>query len=166
MTAFFHTAHIELLMKHELAMSALYQVFSRRLPKFAFFWDQFVVEENAHADVLRRLAELLNAGKVGFQRPAGGMTAVEESLEWVLGVLRNLSGQEVTMHHALDMACRMERTLLEQNFFAIFSGDDPEIQREFAALAKHSQAHLHRVLEAQKEHAFRHPLQNAVSAAD
>ena len=58
---------LRMLMDNETSMSELYMLFMKKFPRTRDFWKRLVIEEKAHADVLMRLGELWNSGKVAFR---------------------------------------------------------------------------------------------------
>ncbi len=153
MSALTSAIYINLLVQHEMTISALYTVFGRKLPGMATFWTEISTEEKAHAMVLRELEVLLEQKRVVFVPPGAKIAIIEESLEWMTNLIRETNHSDsLSPGHCLNFALKLEMSMIEKNFFDLFAGGDPDMIREFNALIAHTQEHIHRITAEMKHH--------------
>lgn len=136
---------IDLLIQHEEAIGSLYKSCAIIFPNFAEFWQEFVIEEKAHADVLRMLAEQLKEEKVFLNDRKFNVTGVTTALEHVSRQQRLVESGTLTILKVLAITMDIERAIIERNFFEVFETDSVLMKREFAALKKHTAAHVERM---------------------
>lgn len=136
---------LALLTRHELAIANLYAAYAKAFPAMAPFWQDLVLEEKAHADVLRALASQLQSHRAFLNPARFNGTAVQSSLDYVIRLTADATSGAILPVKALAAALDIERAMLENNFFAVFSSDHLALQREFVALANHTRQHVGRI---------------------
>jgi hypothetical protein len=128
---------IELLIRHEFALSELYEAFAAALPGNADFWNKLVREERAHADVLNMLKKRLPGGTVLI---AGGKfrpEAVHNSILYARKQMELTRSSGINIIKALAVAGDLENAAIEKNFFEVFQSDKKAVISDFADLRKH-----------------------------
>jgi len=141
---------VSLLREHEQAIAALYRAFGKTTSGHSRFWEEIAKEEDAHADVLKGLEELLREGKVTWNPSVWHMKDLNASLEFISAKHAEASRGRISPEQAFRAALYIEGLLVENSFFTAFDTAKPEVKREFDALREHTAAHIQRL---QKEFA-------------
>ena len=138
--------YVEALIRHEQAIGQLYDAIADRLPEEKAFWQSLAREERAHAAVLTDLRKLVERGAAAHVRPSFTLAQIVESLDFLAVNRKEIGVAGITFARALDMALRIEQSIIETDYFAVFSDDSAELRSEFDALRKHTQEHIERIL--------------------
>jgi len=136
---------LDLLIQHEEAIGSLYKACTITFPDLAKFWQAFVLEEKAHADVLRILATSLKTEKVFLNNRKFNVTGVHTAIDHVNKQKQLVEAGTVTILQVLAVALDIEQAIVEKDFFEVFETDSPSMRQEFAALRKHTLAHVERM---------------------
>ncbi len=144
------SAYVRLLKKQEISLAELYKTFAEKIPEDRGLWNQLVVEERAHAEVLERLNGLLEAGQVSFRKGPFNTADVYEVLEHLQVKKAEVERAGIGALEALKYALAAEQSLIERGFFMIFQEEAPEIKAEFTALQEHTRQHSERIAQVLK----------------
>ena len=139
------SGYIQALIEHEECIGQFYALFAQKFPVHSDFWGHFEREEKAHAEVLRqlnrRIQSLATAGP--FQ-----LKQVREAIEWIRAQMENLQARGLSEKQAFKLALKVEYSLIEREFFAIFPEDGDDTRHEFEALRTHTIQHIARLKQA------------------
>ena len=72
----------ELLKKHELTISKLYETYAEKFTKKHTFWSTLAWEEEDHAKNIEKLAEMVKNGQVAFDKTKYNPNAVQTSIDY------------------------------------------------------------------------------------
>jgi len=136
---------VHLLIKHEEAIADLYAICSRVFTDNADFWNMLVIEEKAHADVLRELRRRLETEQVLLNPRKFNTTGVQTAIDHVNKQKPAVEDGSCTMVRALAIALDIEQAIIDRNFFEVFDTDSAVIKREFAELRTHTIEHSGRL---------------------
>lgn len=138
--------YLEALIRHELAIGQLYEAIAAQAAlEKKTFWKTIAQEERAHAAVLDELRKLVEQGAAAYARSPFTMMQILESLDFIAVNRKAIEQMGITSDRALDLALQVEQSIIETNYFAIFSDDSAELRAEFDALHKHTQEHIERI---------------------
>jgi len=136
---------LEALRRHELVIARLYEVYAKRFPEYEEFWMELSREEIQHADWIGGLAARVEDGSDCFVVNRFPIGAVEHSIAYVEG-LANAPGQpDFLLMNAVSTALYLEKALIENKYFEVFSGDGVETKRILNALTQSTQTHYQRL---------------------
>jgi rubrerythrin len=136
---------ILMLTRHEEVIGSLYNACSLRFPDTAKFWQTLVLEEKAHADVLRTLEKQLATQKVVLNHRKFNVTGIQTAINHVEKQKQNVEKGSVNLLQALAMALDIERAIIDRDFFEVFESDSFMMKREFNELRKHTSEHIGRI---------------------
>lgn len=136
---------IEHLAMQESAIASLYAAFSIALPDMKYFWTDLVAQENAHAEVVWKLAELSKAPNVKLNTHAFNVETIRTNIAYLKQQRENVQASGITTIRALALALDTEKGLIDKNFFRIIESSAPEIARELRALETHTTGHLRQI---------------------
>ena len=135
---------LEALKRHELAIARLYEGYAQKFPEYQDFWMELSRDEIQHADWIGELAARVEDGSDCFVVNRFPIEAVEHSIAYVEG-LANAPGQsDFLLMNAVSTALYIEKALIENKYFEVFSGDGMETKRILNALAQSTQTHYQR----------------------
>lgn len=138
--------YISLLRENEIVTANLYAVYARKLHSAAKFWEDLVKDEQAHAEVMMGIEQLIDDGKASFRRPDDfRLPDIKAGITWIRHMIESTEQSGTTLRDALDTAIKVEQTMIESKFFHVMDSDDPAIRKEFEDLHKHTVEHLGRI---------------------
>jgi hypothetical protein len=140
--------YIRLLIQHEKALAAMYQLFASHYPSSKNFWDGISKEELAHADVLAQLQKMCESGQAVFKRADFDVNTIYESLDYLNVIMETTKNGRLDESESFEFAIKAENMMIEKHFFHVVKDDSREIQMEFAALEKHTGEHIAQIRRA------------------
>jgi len=133
---------------NEEAISQLYQAYARRFMQERDLWLNLAKDKLDHYRQITSLKQKAQEGEVRFQEGRFNEQAVHFVSEYIQKVLKEADSQEVSLVNALSIAYDLENTLIEKQFFAIFSNDSEYTREVFQTLAEGTLKHRQKVQEA------------------
>lgn len=143
---------LDLLMRHELAIKQLYDVFATMFTTHRAFWEGIAVEEQRHADWLEKLQAGSNISKELLNQKLKPQP-IKLSIDYVEGQITKAKGGKFTLLEALSAARDIESALLERQFSRISEITSQELKPVMMSLAAETEKHrkeLVKEIEAQK----------------
>jgi rubrerythrin len=140
---------VAMLVRHEEAIGRLYALFARKFPEHAAFWRSLAREEMEHAEWIRVLYGELENGTVRIDSKRMPAQGIETSLEYVT-LLGYHGRQEISEARAFAIALQIENSMIEQDFFKVWDGDDEELRKIFEQLVEDTTRHRERLRERQE----------------
>ena len=141
---------LELMAKHEKAISQLYQEYARKFPKHKDFWSKIASEEIDHAKWISRLHAQTKEGSLHFNEGRFKEAAIETSLDYVKSKIAEVQKEHISAKKALSVARDLENGLIEKKYFEVFASDCQEIKQVFLDLAAATREHYNRIEKARK----------------
>ncbi len=139
---------IELLAKHERALSQLYKEYAKKFLDGKDFWSKLSAEEIGHANWILKLHSKIKEGSVYFKEDRFNKEAIKTSLRYLNNQLSKAQMQEMSLMKALSTARDLENGLIEKKFFEVFEGDSAELRQILLNLAAATKEHLSRIQKA------------------
>jgi len=137
-----------LLVEHEEALQELYSFYASAAVGSSDFWSRLATEESEHGATIRALRHKVEDGSVQLRPGRFSAPALASSLAHVRGELAKAKDAPVSLREALSTALDLEKGLIEANFYEVFEGDDPQLQRVLERLAAATREHRDRVQKA------------------
>ena len=138
----------QMLAEHEEAMGGLYRLFAERFDGQRDFWSKLADEEREHAEWIRRLCVRVREG-LGCVRPDKFDSAsARKSLGLIDKLKERASQPEFSASDALCAALKMEKMLLEAEYFDVFEGTAAEVTQVQYCLSEAIKDHRDRIEKA------------------
>jgi len=127
----------------EIAVSLIYREFTRLFPADSDFWMQLSLEEEDHARMYLAADLLQVTGEYAGIRfpPAAYVTKTLAFTEQIKDQLRKRS---FSLHDALDIALKLEKTVAESMVFELPESGDPVIS-SLRKIISDTEAHIDRI---------------------
>lgn len=135
------------LSQQETAVGGLYAAFSEALPETAAFWRSLVIQENAHAEVLKKLAELCSSGHTYLNPAMFTVETVWTNIRNINNEIAKVQSGGITAIRAFSLAVDIEHSLIEMGYFRVIATDVPEMRKELQEIERHTKEHI-RLVEA------------------
>ena len=94
---------VELLVKHERALSQLYKEYAKKFLNEKDFWSKLSAEEIGHANWVQRLHSKIKEGSVYFKEDRFNKEAIKTSLRYLNNQLSKAQMQEMSLMKALSI---------------------------------------------------------------
>lgn len=139
----------------EVAVSLIYKEFMLMFPAEADFWGQLAREEEDHArlylagDILKVIWEYSG---IRFPPPA----FIEKTIDFTRQIREQIASRPITLKEALDMALKLEKTLMESIIFDLSDSDNPVI-RNLRKIFTDTESHVDRIERFRVEKGFAFP---------
>ena len=127
----------------EIAVSLIYREFSRLFPAESDFWMQLSLEEEDHARMYLA-ADLLQVtgAYAGIRFPPAAY--VTKTLAFTEQIKDQLRKRSFSLHDALDIALKLEKTVAESIVFELPESGDPVIS-SLRKIISDTEAHIDRI---------------------
>jgi len=133
---------LEMLIRHELAIKQLYELFAAAFPKHAEFWRGLAGDEQRHADRLTNLHSRVTLGNSLFFGGRLNSQAIKLSLGYVERLVeRAEKNPGFRSLEALSIAKDLESALLEKQFSKGCGTDSAQIRSVWVELAAETEKH-------------------------
>jgi rubrerythrin len=136
-----------LLAEHEHTLARLYRAYAGRFPEHQAFWSRLAEEEDQHAKWLQRLLIRVEEGLGCVRAERFERSAVEESTQRIVQMIKEAANPEFSMADALQTAMTLEQASLEAEYFEVFEGTAAEIVQVQYCLADALIDHRRRIYE-------------------
>lgn len=139
---------LELLIRHELALKRLYEIFAAQFMSHQDFWQDIARDEQRHADRLATLrtesascAELLRNSR--FKPPA-----IKSAIGYIESQIVKTHKGNLTLLEALSIANDLENALLEKQFSKLSETGSQEIKSILSDITAETEKHRKLIVEA------------------
>ena len=146
---------VNMLIRHEQAISRLYEVLAEKVPKSKSFWNHIHLEEDRHADLLQGLAEEVKLGLSGLSAERLPTSKVKEAVDFIEPRTRSWSSWGVTPQYAFNFALMLEGSLIEHQVLVPVDGDSCYATSVLNSLRRHTEEHVLRLQEEARKYANR-----------
>ena len=135
---------IQKLIDHELALSRLYEAYSRRFPEIGL-WSELTEAEKHHARWLEALTRKVREGSVYFGKRTFNVQAIETSIDYLDREREKAGTRETTLVKALSTAASIEKAILERGWLESLEADSPALKEVLDRLLEDTRIHQHSV---------------------
>jgi hypothetical protein len=131
---------IDQMAKNEVKLSQLYAKYGHAFASRKQFWEELAREEVSHGAWISTLRKRVEDGDVMFSRDRFNLVLLNDFHEYVQKEeLRINTG--IALIDALKASREIEESMLEKNFFDVFTGDAPELTTLLLALEYSTKNH-------------------------
>jgi hypothetical protein len=138
---------LEMLIRHELALKELYEIFALVLKNHEGFWQKLATDEQKHADWLLELRSNPVTGKWLLYDTQLKPQAIKMSTGYVESQIARAKEGKLSSLQALAIARDLESALLERQFSKLKDSAPREIRSVLMSLTDETERHLKTVLE-------------------
>lgn len=105
---------LELLIRQEMLLSGLYEVFAGQFPPYRRFWHEMSGDESRHASWLKQLAEAQKKEAVFFDHGKTNPRTLNTFIEHLENTILKAREGNLTLIQAVALALDFERSLIEK----------------------------------------------------
>jgi len=132
---------LELLIRHELAMKQLYELFAEGFPDKKTFWKVIMEEEQKHADHLRDLSAKENIRKWFVTEGRFKRLAIDTSIHYINEQIEQMKKGNISLIKAFSIAHDLEESLIEKQFISLNMTGPEEVRNVMKGLVADTQRH-------------------------
>ncbi len=131
---------INMLLKHEEAIAAFYELLAEKLPRHAEFWEVLAKEERMHVRLVRSIEDEVIGKSISVDLIKLTLQSVESSIQYVKEAHRLAGRSDISMRHALATALDLEDSMVEKRVIEVFHANDEAVAE---LLSKFSDTFIH-----------------------
>ncbi len=139
---------LEMLIRHELAIKHLYEVFAAMFKNRQEFWQSLAGDEQRHANRLGALRSESTLDKWLLHNSRFKPNAIKSSIGYVERQVVRAQEGKFSLLQALSIARDLESALLEKQFSNLSNSTSERIRSIFMDLAAETERHRKAVVEA------------------
>ncbi len=136
-----------LLIKHELAIKQLYEIFATSFTNHEDFWRNLAADEQRHANWLEALRSKSAPGQWSLYGSQVKPQAIKTSIGYVESQITRARQGNMSLLQALSVARDLESALLERQFSRFKDSAPKELGAVLVILAAETEKHLRIVVE-------------------
>lgn len=129
----------------EISLHRLYSLFAKKFPEEKDFWLLIAQEETNHEKWIRKFMANISAGKVFFDEQRFNLVAIQSTIDFITIKEVQTENDEVELINALAYANDLESSVLEKEYYNVFSTDQVEFKELLDNLATATRTHRARV---------------------
>ncbi len=137
---------MEILSKHEEAISQLYAAYAQKFPDHKEFWSTVSWEEKEHAEQIRKLSQMIKEGHARFDFETYKPNIIKISMDYIAKELVRAEKEDISLTTALSVALDIEKAIVDGEVFESFNGYTAEAKSFIRECAKGFAEH-YRVVE-------------------
>lgn len=135
------------LIECEEVIQQLYEDYSKTVPTMTAFWIRLAREEKQHAAMLRTLHRFLKKGHLFSNIGRFSETAIEPIMKLVADARIEAASGRVSAHQAVQVALRIETSLIDSRFYDVVESDAPEFKHIAQTLSHATAIHTEQIRE-------------------
>ena len=143
---------IPLLIRHELAIKQLYELFATVFPEHRDFWVQLMEEEQKHADCLQGLSSKESLKTWCLNDSKFKHLAIHGSIEYLERQIERAKKANIALLEALSIASDLEEALIEKQMISLNISGPDEIRNVMKGLVADTQRHRKMIAEKLNVH--------------
>ena len=132
---------IQLFEENELNISLLYNLYSKNIPEHFDFWNQLSLEEIAHAKAIAEAFKETKNQKEYFQENNFTRGIIKYINDFVSEKTIEAENNTPTHIEAINIALRVEQSMLEKKCFEIFIPTDEMVKNVLQKLNRDTERH-------------------------
>lgn len=137
---------VELFVRQEFLMGALYKLFAKRYPDYKAFWTGMATEEFQHAALVQRITESDSLNKIKFSQGELRSSILASSVKFIEGIISEFKdNKDFPITRAASIALQLEKTLWERKVFEYFEGDSDEVRKIMDSLDFEQGIHINKI---------------------
>jgi hypothetical protein len=139
---------VELLVKHELALGALYEGFAEALAGHKQLWRTLAADEHGHAEMVETLRGDPAVNRWLLHGTGVKPFAVKSSIDYMDNIAARARAGGLSSLQALSIAKDMETSLIEEQFSKMSPALSEEVASLIAELVADTERHRRTIVEA------------------
>lgn len=143
-------------MEVENAAASIYGAFMKVFPGDKQFWSSLMKDEIDHSTFLAGYGEL-GAFPDDLVLSVPSMLFIEKTLEYTESVKRKIQTQTVTLEEALEMALKLEESMVELFVNALISGKNDSLKMNIEEILMDERSHVNRIKRKMMNKGFLRP---------
>jgi hypothetical protein len=120
---------MEILIKHEEAISKLYAAYAQKFPKYKEFWSAVSLDEKDHAEQIRQLSQMIEEGHARFDFDTYKPNIIKISMDYIAKELVRAEKEDISLTTALSVALDIEKAIVDGEVFESFKGYTTEAKK-------------------------------------
>ena len=131
--------------ENEAKVAKLYEIFSRKISGYKGYWTKMAKEEFEHTKLLEKLEHDFQGGDEYFDLRNYSKEIIE-NIGYFLDVkIREAKIHNLSQNDALEIALRIEQSMLEDKSFEIFHPKEKRITKIFLKLNQDTKQHMQKL---------------------
>lgn len=126
---------------HELSLAKMYNQFARAYPNHKEFWSKLAHEEMIHSKWIKSLENHFDAGQIGLSGFKLNHRALKTSISHLEKQILATKNGNLSLLNAVAVAVDIEKSMIDNKFFAIFDLKDKKFNRIRTGLEKETKMH-------------------------
>jgi len=131
--------------ENEEKVARLYELFSQKIHGYKGYWTKMAKEEFEHANLLEKLEYDFHGGDKYFDLKNYSKEIVENVGYFLDAKLREAKISKLSQKEALEIAMRIEQSIVEDKSFEIFHPKEKRITKIFLKLNQDTRHHLQKL---------------------
>lgn len=131
----------DMLIKYELLISELYSCCANEFPQLSDFWNRLSKEEIKHAEAIKEILEQVDGRNIVYNPKRFNSRPLEISMQHVSDIIGRLKIGDIDLLGILSLALDIEQSVIESQYYEIFSGRDREFNVRLKQVRNESRQH-------------------------
>ncbi|MDA3885772.1 MAG: hypothetical protein PF638_09280 [Candidatus Delongbacteria bacterium] len=131
---------VDLLAQNEQALADMYYAYGEKFPNYKL-WNILHEEEEKHNDLVLSILDNIEEGSIQFDDMHFSVRTLTIAINQVLEEIAIVEEGGRNLEKAIEVALKIESSMLEKNFLNYFSSQEPEIQKVLGELRKDTKSH-------------------------
>ena len=141
---------LQMLAANEVAIGKLYETYGNKFPEHEEFWFGLAMEEADHANWIHDLTLKVNKKSLSVYEGLLKTEDIQTFRNYLSEQLNNAKKGEISFFEALSTALNIEKSLIESQYFRVFTGGSEEDWNILEYLASATANHI-KVIQNQLE---------------
>jgi len=136
---------MDLLIRHELLLAELYELFASRSSSYESFWREMIENERRHAAWLNRLKNWMieDGGRMIPDRFP--KAAIETSILYLENQISEVKRDGVPSNKSFAIAVNIENAMIESKFFTVFQSKNAQFNEMIGKIIEETKLHLQKI---------------------
>jgi rubrerythrin len=135
----------EILANIEEIIGAHYKIYAEKFQDHKDFWNTLAMEEGNHAQWIRDVYSKVKDGLVTFNEKRFNKESVIEFKNHLHDALSYIREKNISLKEALMDSLKIERMVLERNFFEAFQTDSSKLNEKLERIIEDTKTHRTRI---------------------
>jgi hypothetical protein len=134
--------------ENERNVVTLYRIYRRRFPEYFSTWKKLCNEEKKHVQILHDLRKKYPNDGEYFTVSPYAWKMIDHVVNFVSNQFEDQWLKKITAKDALEVALRIERSMVEKKYFSLYNPEIVEVRRAFRRLNRDVERHINILLKA------------------
>jgi protein-arginine kinase activator protein McsA len=134
---------LELFEENELQVGRLYELYSQKFPEHESFWHDLSMEESEHVASIQAMQIIESDNLIQESKFTRGV--LKYVADFVKEKIQEAQKKKITHPEALEIALRIERSIIEKKCFDFFIPTDKKLESILKKLNQETESHIGRL---------------------